>query len=301
MVPNVRGSSPRGWAGRMAESMDQANQSSSIAMNISLAGNNILQSGFGSVPYITDYLGAVSLNADDGDPLTHTAVDSILGQHYKNIYQRTLKENSRKAIDSSIAFRDAVDPVVTTTNFPNTQTGRQLKMITRIMQARTNLSMERQIFFASRGGWDHHSDILIKQNDLFAELDEALEAFWTELGILGLQDSVVLYSASDFGRTLTSNGSGSDHAWGGNQFIIGGGTKGGKIYGQYPTLLGGSDYDIGRGRVLPTTSVDAYTAELASWFGVPPSEISTILPNATNFFDPTKNPYPLGILNNLIL
>jgi uncharacterized protein (DUF1501 family) len=296
LVPQVRGSSPKGWAGRMAERMAQANQNSAIAMNISLSGNNVLQTGFGSIPYITDFSGAVSLNCDDGDPLTHSAVDSLLSQHYQNVYQQTLKTATRNAIEASMAFKTAVDPIRTTTRFPNNATANRLAMISRIMGARTGLGMERQIFFVSRGGWDHHSDIIARQSSLFGEINDSLEAFWTELGTMGLQDKVVIYTASDFARTLSSNGSGSDHAWGGNHFILSGAANGGRIFGQYPTLLGGSNYDIGRGRVLPTTSVDAYTAELASWFGVPPDELSTIIPNATHFFDPRSTPFPLGIL-----
>lgn len=301
LVPQVRGSSPKGWAGRMAERMAQANSNGAIAMNISLSGNNVLQTGFGSVPYITDYSGAVSLNCDDGDPLTHTAVDSLLSQQYKNLYQRTLSNSTRNAIDASIAFKSAVDPLQNTTTFPSSSSGDRLGMIARIIRARASLGMDRQIFFLSRGGWDHHSDMITRQSDLFAEINDSLEAFWTELGNMGLQDNVLIYSASDFARTLTSNGSGSDHAWGGNQFMIGGGLKGGQIYGQFPTLLGGSDYDIGRGRVLPTTSVDAYTAEIASWFGVPPQELGSIIPNALNFFDPLSTPFPLGILNGSLV
>jgi uncharacterized protein (DUF1501 family) len=53
--------------------------------------------------------------------------------------------------------------------------------------------------------------------------------------------------------------------------------------------------DVGRGRLLPTTSIDAYMAELASWFGVAPAELTTIFPNAENFFDPVSTPYPLGM------
>ena len=297
LVPQVRGTGPKGWAGRMAERMAQANQNSAIAMNISLSGNNVLQTGYGSIPYITDFTGAVSLNCDDGDPFTHTAVDSLLSQHYQNLYQQTLSQSTRNAIEASMAFKSAVDPVQTSVRFPNNATANRLAMIARIMRARSGLGMERQIFFISRGGWDHHSDMIARQSSLFGEINEALEAFWTELGAMGLQDKVVLYTASDFARTLSSNGSGSDHAWGGNHFIVSGAAQGGQIFGQYPSLLGGSDYDIGRGRVLPTTSVDAYTAELASWFGVPPEELSTIIPNATRFFDPLSNPYPLGILN----
>ena len=120
--------------------------------------------------------------------------------------------------------------------------------------------------------------------------------FWTNIVNLGLENNVVLYTASDFGRTLTSNGSGSDHAWGGNHFIISGSANGGKIYGEYPILSTGGPNDIGRGRILPTTSVDAYMAELAGWFGVPQSEITTVIPNITNF-NFANISSPLGILN----
>jgi uncharacterized protein (DUF1501 family) len=123
-----------------------------------------------------------------------------------------------------------------------------------------------------------------------------MEAFWTELGLHGLQEDVVLFSASDFGRTLTSNGLGTDHAWAGNHFVLGGQVNGGRIYGSYPELASGSALDIGRGRILPTTSVDEYSSEIASWFGVPASELSTVFPNSGNFFDPLTNPYPLGFL-----
>lgn len=113
-----------------------------------------------------------------------------------------------------------------------------------------------------------------------------------------MQNDVVLFTASDFGRTLTSNGRGSDHAWGGNAFILGGDVNGGKIYGDFPELASGSHWDIGRGRLLPTTSVDEYCAEMASWFGVPGDALSTIFPNAGNFFDPLGTSYPLGILGS---
>ena len=299
LVPQVRGSTNKGWAGRMAESMTQANQSSSISMNISLSGTNVLQTGIGTVPYITNPDGAVSLSGYT-DPTLKMAVDDILGNHYHNVYARTLAETNRNAIDASEAFKYAVDDKVNTTNFPDTKIGERLAMIARIMQARDPLLMQRQIFFVERGGWDHHNEVIAPQENLFEEINEALQAFWTEIGNSGpngdnLRDSVVIYTASDFGRTLTSNGSGSDHAWGGNHFVINGSMNGGKIYGQYPVLATGSPNDIGRGRLLPTTSVDAYMTELASWFGVPMNEMQTVIPNLENFSF-ANTPYPLGML-----
>ena len=304
LVPQVRGSSPKGWGGRMAEVMSHANQQSNIAMNISLSGANVLQSGTTTVPYITDPGGVVELSNYGQDPTLALAVDDILGQHYQSIYSKTLAHTNRNSIDASVAFKSALDSLSTPFDpsviSGETQTYKRLSMVSKIMEARTALSMNRQIFFVERGGWDHHNELLTPQSDLFIELNEAIEIFWTAIKSMGLQNNVVLYTASDFGRTLTSNGSGSDHAWGGNHFIISGSANGGEIYGEYPDLaLNNSSTDLGRGRILPTTSVDSYMAELAYWYGVPNSEISTVIPNINNFSSSFNSPNsPLGILNS---
>ena len=302
LVPQVRGSAPKGWGGRMAEVMSHANQQSNIAMNISLSGANVLQSGTTTVPYITDPGGVVELKNYGQDPTLQLAVDDILGQHYQSIYSKTLAHANRNSIDASVAFKSALDSLSTPFDpsviSGETQTYKRLSMVSKIMEARTALSMNRQIFFVERGGWDHHNELLTPQSDLFIELNEAIEIFWTAIQSMGLQNNVVLYTASDFGRTLTSNGSGSDHAWGGNHFIISGSANGGEIYGEYPDLaLNNSSTDLGRGRILPTTSVDAYMAELANWYGVPQSEMSTVIPNINNFSFSNPNS-PLGILNS---
>ena len=306
LVPQVRGSAPKGWGGRMAEVMSHANQQSNIAMNISLSGANVLQSGTTTVPYITDPGGVVELKNYGQDPTLQLAVDDILGQHYQSIYSKTLAHANRNSIDASVAFKSALDSLSTPFDpsviSGETQTYKRLSMVSKIMEARTALSMNRQIFFVERGGWDHHNELLGPQSNLFIELNEAIEIFWTAIQSMGLQNNVVLYTASDFGRTLTSNGSGSDHAWGGNHFIISGSgnINGGEIYGEYPDLaLNNSSTDLGRGRILPTTSVDSYMAELAYWYGVPNSEISTVIPNINNFSSSFYSPNsPLGILNS---
>jgi uncharacterized protein (DUF1501 family) len=304
LVPQVRGSAPKGWGGRMAEVMSHANQQSNIAMNISLSGANVLQSGTTTVPYMTDPGGVVELKNYGQDPTLQLAVDDILGQHYQSIYSKTLAHANRNSIDASVAFKSALDSLSTPFDpsviSGETQTYKRLSMVSKIMEARTALSMNRQIFFVERGGWDHHNELLEPQSNLFIELNEAIEIFWTAIQSMGLQNNVVLYTASDFGRTLTSNGSGSDHAWGGNHFIISGSANGGEIYGEYPDLaLNNSSTDLGRGRILPTTSVDSYMAELAYWYGVPNSEISTVIPNINNFSSSFVSPNsPLGILNS---
>ena len=295
LVPQVRGAGPKGWAGRVADLMTEANNGGSVGMNISLSGNNVFQVGPASIPYITDYKGTVLLK-DYNNPAYTNAVDSILSQHYGNLFQKTLVGSNRSAIDTAVAFDAAVSPYDFGSDFPTTQTGNRFRAVAEILAARTTLGMDRQIFFVERGGWDHHNEVIASQENLFTEINDAIESFWNKLGVLGLQNDVVLFTASDFGRTLTSNGAGSDHAWGGNAFMLGGGVAGGKIYGQYPALATGNPLDVGRGRLLPTTPVDSYCTELASWFGVQPSELSTVFPNAENFFDPLTTAYPLGIL-----
>ena len=308
LVPQVRGTAPKGWGGRMAEVMSHANQQSNISMNISLSGANVLQSGTTTVPYITDPGGVIELNkygqntSLGQDPILSLAVDDILGHHYQSIYSKTLAQANRNSIDASVAFKTALDSLSTPFDpsaiSSETQTYQRLSMVSKIMEARTALNMNRQVFFVERGGWDHHNELLDPQSGLFIELNEAIEIFWTAIQSMGLENNVVLYTASDFGRTLTSNGSGSDHAWGGNHFIISGSANGGEIYGKYPDLaLDNSSTDLGRGRILPTTSVDAYMAELANWYGVPQSEMSTVIPNINNFSFSNPNS-PLGILNS---
>ena len=169
---------------------------------------------------------------------------------------------------------------------------------------REKLNLRRQTLFVSRGGWDHHSALITPQQNMLSELSPALAAFQTGLENLSLADSVITFSASDFARTLRSNGSGSDHAWGGNQFVMGAPVAGGQVLGQYPDLALDSPNDIGRGgRILPTTSVDQLFAELLLWFGLEgSSNFDAVLPNLPYFYnlananaaDPTT--LPIGFL-----
>ncbi|MBB1489836.1 DUF1501 domain-containing protein, partial [Oceanospirillum sp. D5] len=108
---------------------------------------------------------------------------------------------------------------------------------------------------------------------------------------------VTTFSVSDFSRTLTSNGNGTDHAWGGNAFMMGGAVNGKEIYGDYPTLALDSDLDLRNGVLVPTTAADLYMAELALWFGVSPSDLNMVLPNLSNFYDTNSGTPPIGFMN----
>ena len=132
---------------------------------------------------------------------------------------------------------------------------------------------------------------------MLSVVSKAMKEFDDAMTELGIQNQVTTFTASDFGRTLTSNGQGSDHAWGGNHMVMGG-VNGRKIYGDYPSLYEDNPLDTGRGRLIPTTSCDEYFAELALWFGVTPGELTTVFPNIGRFYDPISGSrMPIGFLN----
>ena len=172
-------------------------------------------------------------------------------------------------------------------NDPAVSLGQQLRAILRTMKARQELGLRRQTFFVNYGGWDHHDEVIVSMDRMVDVVNRCLAAWWEGLGELGLRDAVTLYTASDFARTLTSNGAGSDHAWGGNAFVLGGSVNGGRVYGSYPDLsLAGPDLVTSRGSAIPGVSVDEYFAELALWLGVAPGNLADVLPRIGNFYTP---------------
>jgi uncharacterized protein (DUF1501 family) len=169
----------------------------------------------------------------------------------------------------------------------------QLKMVTRLISASSALGLKRQIFFVQLLGWDTHAAQLSNaapntgaHANLLAQISAGIDSFYTSMTNLGIADQVTLFTASDFGRTLRSNGDGSDHGWGNHQIVVGGAVKGGDIYGKMPTLVVDGPDDTSQGRWIPTTSVDEYAATLATWFGVSATDLPTVLPNIGRFAKP---------------
>jgi uncharacterized protein (DUF1501 family) len=139
------------------------------------------------------------------------------------------------------------------------------------------------VFFVSLDEFDHHNDLPAKHAKLMAQVDEAIAAFYMATVELGVASQVTTFTASDFGRTLVSNSDGSDHGWGSHHFVVGGAVRGGRYYGTAPHMSVETEDQVGQGRLLPSTAIDQYAATLAGWFGVPDSEMATVLPNIGNF------------------
>merc|ERR1712146_369812 len=178
-----------------------------------------------------------------------------------------------------------MDGVQITESFGTGQLSKQLKHVAKLIKARDVLEIERAAFFVELSGFDTHTDHGDVTAGLLEETNSALSSFIAEMGHQEVWENVTIVSLSDFARTLTSNGLGTDHAWGGNHFLLGGGIRGGRILGQYPARLleEHSDVNIGRGRVLPTTSFEHVWAPICKWFGVDDEKIEEVLPNAGNF------------------
>jgi uncharacterized protein (DUF1501 family) len=143
--------------------------------------------------------------------------------------------------------------------------------------------MSRQVFYVVQSGYDTHYNQLELHTQLINDLSDGLTAFHGALNQLGVGNSVTSFTLSDFGRTLTSNGSGSDHAWGNAHLVAGGAVAGGNVYGKFPSQVIDSVDDAGYGRLIPTTSIDQYAATLASWFGVDATGLQTIFPHLSRF------------------
>jgi uncharacterized protein (DUF1501 family) len=290
-----------GWGGRMADIMSTFNEADSLTMNISLSGNNIFQRG----KYISEFVistdGNISgINDYDGlDPLQQLmtqTVDNMLDHTYQNAFEQTYANLIRKSQDDITLFNAAMENAIQlNTVFSDTSLSTRFKTIARIISAREAISAKRQIFFVNFGGWDHHDGVLEKQAEMLGTVDNALTEFYTATEELGLEDKVTTFTISDFARTLTSNGNGTDHAWGGNTLVVGGAVKGG-MYGFYPDLYIGNSLEARNGVLIPTTPTDKYYAELALWFGVSSADLNVILPNLGNFYSLDSFVPPMGFL-----
>jgi len=284
----VQAQQRKGWAGGIADRISNLNANTDLSLNISLSGINMFQTGQMTSLYAVDQYGVKSQYAltSAGTPFASEYLALLDIAKNDEMFVQYHADMNQHSIDLATSVSEALAAVpVPATTYPSTDIARQLKMIANLVAARDSLSMSRQIFFVSLGSFDTHDGQLSQQGTLFSYLSQALVAFQSHLDELGMADSVVTFTTSDFGRTLTSNGDGSDHGWGNVQFVVGGAgvVKGAKVFGTFPDQTPGSADDLGAGRMIPTTSNDQYAATLARWIGIPDEDLVGMFPNLANF------------------
>ena len=302
-----------GWAGRMGDLLMSAN-AQPVFTSISATGNTVMLAGRDVVQYQVGVNGSVSLSGVSGNPMNSTtgAAQALAAMQDNGItaMQAEYARIVRRAREADAAFKSSVlvnntsfdghvalpgtaytsPPLGQPTSIDQDSLARQLRIVAQIISKNTAIGARRQVFMVSIGGFDTHDNHHRDQSILMQRVAGSVKYFTDAIAALGLADNVALFTASDFGRTLVSNGKGSDHGWGATHFIAGGagGTgaravKGNDIYGTMTPAGLGHDWDVGFGRLLPTTSVEQYAATLGKWFGLAPADLDLVLPNLRNF------------------
>ena len=295
--------SSTGWGGRCADRLSSANQAGLQVLppTISLSGNNLFQSGTSTSPYSMGSGGPVALRhftstTNAAERTRREALAAMLARSYTPIMQDQYAVLGEGAILLGDQLRGALDPAAggdITTAFPTENLAGQLRMIARMIKISRSapINHSRQIYYATLGGFDTHDNQMsdIGQARLLQRFSDALAAFRAALVEVGVLNQVATFTMSDFGRTLNSNGNGTDHAWGGVQLMMGGARpqggplNGRLVHGTYPLLELDGPAAVNRGRIIPTTSTNQYGATFAKWLGVPDADLPTIFPGLGNF------------------
>lgn len=283
-----------GWGGKLGDLAMASNGANSSFTCMSASGQTLFLSGERAFGYSVGPNGAVALNdlSDQyGSCLRHytpncaSALQTILTEGRYNVLEYDYNQIFRRSISAVSKVNNGLNtvPGQLTAGFPNTQLGKQLATVARLIAARNALGVKRQVYFVSMGGFDTHDAMTTKHPALLAQVGNAMAAFYQATKAMGIQNQVTTFTASEFGRTMETNGAGSEHGWGGEHFIMGGAVKGGRFYGKAPNYTLNAEENVRNGMFLPTTSVDQFAATLAKWFGVADSEMGIVLPNLKNF------------------
>ncbi len=277
-----------GWGGRIGDLFLSGNTKSTFTC-VNVSGNAVYMSGGSAVQYQVSPSGSVALRGAQaplfGSAACSAALRSLVTAPRTHLMQAEHTRVMARAIeaDASLTTALAASPALTTVFDSTNPLAMQLQMVARTIGARSALGAKRQVFFVSMGGFDLHDFLPTQHPGLLTQVGAALKSFYDATVELGVAQQVTAFTASDFGRTLTSNGDGSDHGWGSHHFLVGGAVNGGRFHGQLPSVTVNGPDDVGQGRLLPTTSVDQLAATLASWMGVSDSNLALVAPNIGHY------------------
>ena len=278
-----------GWGGRIGDLMASQNTNSVFTCN-SVSGSAVFLAGQSTVAYQVSASGSIPIGGITGNLFGSTTASanfrSVITTGGADLFTQDLAATTQRSIDANVTLSAALataPDLPLPANLATSSLAAQLRLVARMIAQRNILGAKRQVFFVSIGGFDTHDNQLTTQPSLHAQVAGALSYFYDATVGLGISDRVTTFTGSDFGRTLTSNGDGSDHGWGSHHFVMGGAVKGQQYYGTFPTMGLSNNDEVGSGRLLPTTSVDQYAATLARWFGVSDTDMRLVLPNIGNF------------------
>lgn len=308
--------SPSGWGGRIGDlALSNSANSTSLFTCISVTGNAVFLSGNSALSYQVGTGGPVRIKALNDNSVYNSqtvraAITALAVQERTHRLEREYNLVTGRAngafsqVSNALANVPTTDPRLAPFPTSGNNLSDQLRIVARLIASRGDLGTRRQVFFVSMGGFDLHDNLITGQNTLMGRLSAAMTAFYEATALLGVADKVTTFTASDFGRTLTSNGDGSDHGWGSHHLLVGGAVRGAALYGKAPpvsvtnsTTDAFDQWHVGQGRLLPSTSVDQYAGTLATWFGVQGTEMNAILPNLGNF-NSSDYPRDMGFMVN---
>jgi len=281
-----------GWGGKLGDLFASTNNYQNVTA-ISTSGAAVFVSGANVAQLQLGNNGAQGIPAlqNNANVFATTSASAPLKAMMTAADQHVLANDYNKIVkrstEAAAAINAALNAVQLSTQFPGSGLGNQMRNVARMIAARQALGTKRQVFHVSIGGFDQHAGLVQGHGGLWQQISQAMGAFYAATVELGIADSVTAFTASDFGRTLDSNGQGSDHGWGAHHIVAGGAVRGGDLYGTWAdTVLRGPN-DVGRGNLLPTTAVDQLVGTFATWFGVPAGSLRDVVPNAGNY--PTLN------------
>ncbi|QIA64029.1 DUF1501 domain-containing protein [Vibrio astriarenae] len=281
---------PYGWAGMMMDFL--ATGTEGVSPAFSLGTNNWLN-GQSTESLALSSQGVRAMNALT-DFTINRNLTRLLSSNSASIYGKTYLDRFQQVYDYQNTLTSVLEQYPADESIPSGFLGGQFKMVKRMVQASTALGQARQVYFVAFGGFDNHRDQRGKHEALLGQVDSALSAFYSSLKSVGLEDKVITFTMSDFGRTIENNSNrGTDHGWGSNQLIIGGPIKGRKAHGTFPEFIRDGKDAVGN-KFIPTVASEQYAATLCKWFGLSDTAVDYIFPTLS---PDNENPFNSRYLN----
>ncbi|GLS24698.1 DUF1501 domain-containing protein [Marinibactrum halimedae] len=279
------GQKPTGWGGRLLDAyFGDAAENTNFLRNISIGGSNSWQTGLNSRAYSVPTSGEIgkdyrySRSWDNRRTHRQELIDNYHGSYQSDhILKSAFSRLYNNAVDNNAWLAEELSSVSIAHEFPDSSLGKQLGAVAKFIRLGKAQGLKRQVFFVGLGGFDTHNNQVNSHPGLLSHVSNAMASFYDFTENERIANEITSFTMSDFGRSIRSNGNGTDHGWAGHQFIVGGAVEGGKIYGDLP-------YQNVNTSLRPTTSNEQMFASLARWYGFnDDSVLNNLFPNLKHF------------------